>query len=130
MCKATKQECVELLNCLSQYGQPSGQLINLEKSTITFGAQVDTETKNWIKNASSILLEGGTGKYLGLPKCLSGSKKELFGFIKEKLQSRLTSWYSKTLSQGGKEVLLKSIALALRSIPGLVSNCLRVYVRI
>jgi len=87
-------------------------MINVENS-ITFGAKVDKDTKQWIKNRSGIQIEGGTGKYLGLPENLSGSKQVLLGFIKEKLQSRLTGWYAKTLSQGGKEVLLKSIAMAL-----------------
>ncbi|KAG7532893.1 Endonuclease/exonuclease/phosphatase [Arabidopsis thaliana x Arabidopsis arenosa] len=91
----------------------NGQLINLDKSAITFGKRIDEGIKSWIKEKSGIQLEGGTGKYLGLPECLSGSKKELFGFIKERLQSKLTGWYAKTLSQGGKEILLKSIALAL-----------------
>ena len=88
-------------------------MINLEKSAITFGAKIDDDTKEWIKNRSGIQLEGGYGKYLGLPECLRGSKKVLFEFLKEKLQDRLTGWYAKTLSQGGKEVLLKSIAMAL-----------------
>ena len=122
MCKATKQECEELMQCLSQYGQLSGQMINLNKSAITFGKNVDIQIKDWIKSRSGISLEGGTGKYLGLPECLSGSKRDLFGFIKEKLQSRLTGWYAKTLSQGGKEVLLKSIALAL---PVYVMSCFK-----
>ncbi|CAL9226107.1 unnamed protein product [Arabidopsis halleri] len=112
VCKANKEDCEEMMQCLSKYGHISGQLINLDKSSITFGAKVEEGTKQWIKNRSGIQLEGGSGKYLGLPECLSGSKQVLFGFIKEKLHSRLTGWYAKTLSQGGKEVLLKSIALA------------------
>jgi len=50
---------------------------------------------------------------LGLPKCLSGSKHQLLSFIKDRLQSKLIGWYSKCLSQGGKDILLKSIAMAL-----------------
>lgn len=113
MCKAKKEECEEIMKCLLRYEQISGQVINVDKSAITFGAKVDQQTKEWIKTRSGINTEGGTGKYLGLPECLSGSKKDLFGFIKEKLHSRMTGWYAKTLSQGGKEILLKSIAMAL-----------------
>lgn len=35
------------------------------------------------------------------------------GFIKDRLQNRLNGWYAKNLSQGGKEILLKSIAMTL-----------------
>ena len=68
-------------------------MINVENS-ITFGAKVDKDTKQWIKNRSGIQIEGGTGKYLGLPENLSGSKQDLLGFIKEKLQSRSFDKYT------------------------------------
>jgi len=103
ICKATRDECSEIMHCLSQYGHISGQMINVEKSIVTFGVKVEEDTKQWIKNRSGIQIEGGAGKYLGLPECFSGSKQVLLGFIKEKLQSRLTRWYAKTLSQGGKK---------------------------
>jgi len=113
VCKGNKEECEEMLNCLSKYERVSGQMINLDISAITFGVKVEQEMKEWIKRRSGIHLEGGTGRYLGLPECLSGSKHQLFGFIKDKLQDRMSGWYAKSLSQGGKEVLLKSIAMAL-----------------
>ena len=113
LCQASKIQCEEVLLCLHTYELMSGQQINLAKSTITFGSKVTEDLKDWIKNRTNIQLEGGTGKYLGLPECLSGSKQQLLGFIKDRLQSKLTGWYAKTLSQGGKEVLLKSVAMAL-----------------
>jgi len=122
ICKASQLECAEIMHCLSQYGHISGQMINSEKSAITFGAKVNEETKQWIMNRSGIQTEGGTGKYLGLPECFQGSKQVLFGFIKEKLQSRLSGWYAKTLSQGGKDILLKSIAMAF---PVYAMTCFR-----
>ena len=113
LCQASKTQCEEVLLCLHNYELMSGQQLNLKKLAITFGSKVTEDMKDWIKNRTDIQLEGGTGKYLGLPECLSGSKRQLLGFIMDILQSKLTGWYAKNFSQGGKEVLLQSVAMAL-----------------
>ncbi|KAL9293822.1 putative ribonuclease H domain, reverse transcriptase zinc-binding domain-containing protein [Arabidopsis thaliana] len=69
------------MHCLSQYGHISGQMINVEKSSVTFGNKVEDEIRNWIKQRSGIQVEGGMDKYLGLPECFSGSKQKLLGKI-------------------------------------------------
>ena len=90
-----------------------GQEINFQKSSITFEAGIDQVMRRLIAEILDIEKEGGAGSYLRLPKCFSGSKQELLAFIGEKLDKRLNGWYTKMLSLGGKEVLLKSIAMAL-----------------
>lgn len=79
-----------------------GQKTNVDKSAITFGVKVKEDIKMWIKERMRIQVEGGKYTYLGLLKCLSGSKKQMLGFIKDKLQNRLIGWYEKNLPQGDK----------------------------
>lgn len=60
------------------------------------------------------------GMYLGLPEKICGSKRQIFAFIRDRLNDRVNSWSAKLLSKGGKEVLLKSVAQAL---PTYVMSC-------
>lgn len=113
LCKASPEEASELITCLSDYGEASGQMVNPLKSSIIFGSKVPNSVRTEVQERLGIHKEGGEGTYLGLPECFSGSKVKLMSFIREKLQGRLNGWFAKSLSQGGKEILLKSIALAL-----------------
>ena len=113
ICKAEIDQVSTIQEVLNTYGEATGQVINLEKSAITFGAEIKEEVKEEIREIVGIYNEGGVGNYLGLPECFSGSKVELFSFIKDKLKKRLSGWFARSLSLGGKEVLLKAVALAL-----------------
>ena len=53
------------------------------------------------------------GKYLGLPMVVTGSKQQLFGYIRDNIQQQLKKWKNKLLSAAGKEVMLKSVAMAM-----------------
>lgn len=55
------------------------------------------------------------GKYLGLPPVIGRSTNQVLGFIKERVANKIQGWKGKLLSQGGKEVLLKSVAMAMPS---------------
>lgn len=122
LCKANLEKANTITECLKAYEGASGQAINLLKSSIIFSSKVLDTTKEEIKQALGIEQEGGEGTYLGLPECFSGSKRHLMSFLREKLQGRLNGWFSKSLSQGGKEMLLKSVALAL---PVYVMSCFK-----
>ena len=113
ICRASSVEAKEVMLCLDMYGDASGQRLNLEKSSIIFGSKVPIDLGVELKTILGIEKDGGEGTYLGLPECFSGSKRQLRSFIRGKIQGRLNGWFSKSLSQGGKEILLKSICLAL-----------------
>ncbi|KAG7593406.1 Reverse transcriptase domain [Arabidopsis thaliana x Arabidopsis arenosa] len=100
LCQATFKECTAFLQCLQLYGKASGQEINFQKSAITFGKKLDPYMRRLIGLYTGIEQEGGT----------------------DRLKSRLNGWYEKTLSLGGKEVLIKSVALAL---PVYAMSCFR-----
>lgn len=75
LCQASFAECSEFLRRLRLYGNSSGQVIHFQKSAITFGAGIDPIMRRLIAELLAIDNEGGDRKYLGLPECFSGSKK-------------------------------------------------------
>lgn len=87
--------------------------MNLRKSAITFSKNVNQDTRRRMRNLLGIHNEGGGGKYLGLPEQFDKKKSELFHNIVEKVKEKTQWWSKKYLSQGGKEVLLKVVALAM-----------------
>ena len=55
----------------------------------------------------------GNSYYLGPTSILSRSKRVIFGFLKDHLRKRLTSWQSKLLSRAGKSILIRTVVQAL-----------------
>ncbi|XP_013731064.2 uncharacterized protein LOC106434754 [Brassica napus] len=115
ICKASCSQGRNLKRILNYYGEATGQVINLQKSSLTFGNNIPELTKMSLKRIFGIYQEGGASKYLGLPECFSGSKVDLLEYLKDRTQNRLEAWYIRNLSQGGKEVLIKSTASAIPS---------------
>ena len=113
MCKADKQEVAVIKGIFKVYGDATGQRINFDKSSITFGSKIEEGCKVWIKSELGITNEGGAGTYLGLPECFNGSKVQLLDYIRDRLKSRLSGWFARTLSLWGKQILLKAVAMAM-----------------
>lgn len=117
MCKALVNQVEALKKILQFFAEATGQVINLQKSSISFGDQIDQGRKLQIQGILGITNEGGASKYLGVPECFFGSKVELLSYLKDRTQVRLEGCYLRHLSQAGKEVLLKSTASAMPVFP-------------
>lgn len=48
--------------------------------------------------------------YLGLPSTININNSAMFGYIKNNLQERIQAWAKRTLSNEGKETLLRIVA--------------------
>ena len=121
-CKAQKEECQTILRILKEYEQVSGQLINFDRSSIQFGHRIEESIRHELRNILGIQNLGGMGSYLGLPEDLGGSKIQVFSFVQDRLNSRVTGWAFRFFTKGGKEVIIKSVVTAL---PNHVMSCYR-----
>ena len=97
---------------LDSYQRASGQKVNLAKSSIIFGLRVDQQRRTQIQHILNINVVGGGGKYLGLPEQFGKSKVHDFQGIVSHIKSLTSQWYNQSLSQAGKEVLIKSVLQA------------------
>ncbi|XP_027177947.1 uncharacterized protein LOC113777099 [Coffea eugenioides] len=91
----------------------TGQLINMEKSSVFFSRNVKQDMVMATTQALGDIQLVTQGKYLGLPMVVTRTKHQLFGYIRDNIQQRLKKWKNKLLSTAGKEVMLKSVTLAM-----------------
>ena len=59
ICKALEDQCSTFKEILDIYGRATGQVINLDKSSITFGSKIADTVKASIKTKMGIINEGG-----------------------------------------------------------------------
>jgi hypothetical protein len=113
--KATSSKANSLKAILDQYCSWSRQAINISKSSIHFSKNIASSTINSICNIFPFKRTSTSSKYLGLPLFFGKSKTVVFKDILEKVSGKIEGWRAKTLSQGGRTVLLKSVASSILS---------------
>lgn len=115
-CKGDSVELDRMIQVLHQYSLLSGQQINYQKSSVYFGKRIPQEKRQEIMAKLKIDKLGGDGIYLGLPEAFGESKVSVLQYLKENLNKKMQGWQMKFLSPGGgggKEILLKAVAMAL-----------------
>lgn len=110
----------KVLQILHQYELASGQVINVDKSEVSFGRNVPEQTKNMLLGRLSFKAIETYDRYLGLPTYIGRSKKIVFSSIQDCVEKKLKGWKEKYLSKAGREVLLKAI---VQAIPTYAMQC-------
>lgn len=94
--KTDARSCSTLVNILRDYGLASGQMINAQKSSISFSSKTPADIRARVKAQLGIDKEGGVGKYLGLPEHFGRKKKDLFSSIVDRMKQDLQAILSKS----------------------------------
>lgn len=121
--KASTEEGLRIKECLHLYEKASGQLINYDKSALSFSPNTNAILVDAIKMILTIPVVHRHDFYLGLPTVYLKSRRLQFRYLVEKVDKRTQGWGHKYFSVGGKEVLIKSI---LQSIPSYAMSCFRI----
>lgn len=112
-------EAVVIKDILREYGDASGQWVNFDKTSIVFGRKVHHVDKETVCGVLGVHEQQGRDRYLGLLSLIERRKREVLGFIRDKIKARIMHWENRFLSRGGREVILKRV---LQSIPNYAMN--------
>lgn len=105
--KATEGDCAGIRHCLSIYEKASGQLINFEKSSLSFSPNTAEVVANRIKSLLSISIAQGHDVYLGIPTFSMRNEKMQCRYLVDRVVKRLQGWGNKNYSSAEKETLIK-----------------------
>lgn len=95
-CRATSEDATNLRNTLERYALVSGQVINFDKSSMTFSAGVQPGLKNQIAQILGVQVVDQYDRYLGMPAVVGKSKQQIFSVIRARIQKRITGWGERT----------------------------------
>lgn len=105
---------------LKEYEKCSGQCVNYGKSTVFFSSNTAEPVRATISNQLGIRRSNDAENYLGLPNMIGRKKRRAFQHLKDRIKTKVDSWCTRLLSQGGKEVFIKAV---LQAIPTYTMSC-------
>lgn len=86
---------------------------NYEKSSIYLSPNTPISLVNTIYSILNISASDDPGKYLGLPSIWGKLKQDALFYTMDMVLSKMHGWKANTLSMVVREVVLKSVALAI-----------------
>lgn len=81
--KATKDNTDKVRKCLHNYELASGQLVNYDKSAISFSESTNQAHINYIRDTLNLRISQGHELYLGLPTFSIRSKRIQFSYLRD-----------------------------------------------
>lgn len=90
--KATMKKVGIIKRLLNEYEKSSGQAVNYQKLGVFFSANVSRSKQQELCDVLGVHNGTTDSNYLGLPSLVSKSKKQVFGFLKERASKRIQSW--------------------------------------
>lgn len=89
--KANQSQSSTCKLILDLYTAATGQTVNFDKSSLTFSKNVGDGIRQSVGSILGVRMEGNAGKYLGLPSLVGRNKRDILGFIKDKIVARINA---------------------------------------
>jgi hypothetical protein len=119
-CKASKDEATQLKEIFEEYQRISGQMINMDKSEMTFSPLIHNNIKHEFQAVLPLTITDTIVKYLGMPTQIGQSKQAGFNFILDKIKNKLKGWKERFLSFAGRSTLINAV---IQAIPTYIMSC-------
>ncbi|GMI97498.1 hypothetical protein HRI_003419100 [Hibiscus trionum] len=119
-CEASTRGAIKITDILQIYARCLEQVINMEKSSIFFSSNVLEDTASDVRRILGVRHNIKPEKYLGLPLIVGRNRRKAFMALRDRFIKSLSIRCVRVLSQGGKEVFIKSI---LQAIPIYSMSC-------
>ncbi|XP_026410754.1 uncharacterized protein LOC113305978 [Papaver somniferum] len=107
--EADSTQMQQLKHLLHIFGQASGQVINMQKSTLFFGKHTSNAHRSNIIGILGMKVMGLGEKYLGIPLLLHRSRHKNCQGIIDNMNNRLQGWQSKIVNQAGRTTQVNSV---------------------
>ena len=88
-CNARGSKAQKLKDLLVSYSNASRQVINFDKSSISFSPRVSENIKQEVKDILEVQEKESDSKYLGLPSFVGRKKKEVFAYFRERVWNKI-----------------------------------------
>jgi hypothetical protein len=100
--KSSDEGAMEVNQILDKYCNVSGQLINLDKSSIFFSKGCPESRRHSVKTILNVSSETLNEKYLGMLSDVGRSTNGAFKYLKDRIWKSVQGWLEKTLASGEK----------------------------
>ena len=111
--KAIPKNCWFLKNLLKGFCDKSGELINYEKSQVTFSPNTPRRFMKLMRKPLGVPNSNSFGSYLGCPMEVDGRNSSPLNAITLKIHQKITSWEFLHTSPAGKLILINTILASL-----------------